>query len=258
MREKIHLGAFVQSLKSGNAQTTLFDDFNGLPSPDAAYEWYEHAGNWQNRLIHGESARVMASLAERERLSGRVQMIFFDPPYGIGFKSNFQVSTRNRETAEGRKGLPCDTRTIRAFRDTYDRGIHSYLDQMLEKLTLCRELLTESGSIFVQIGDENVHRMAAVLDEVFGHENRVATIPFVTSGASSAKTLPSVADSLLWYAKDRVQLKYRQLHEPLGRVEIVEYMSWHVMVELADGTTRAPTPDERAAPDQHLLASDPT
>ena len=160
VREKIHPGAFVQSLKTGKAQTTLFDDFNGLPSPDAAYEWYEHVGNWQNRLIHGESARVMASLAERERLSGRVQMIFFDPPYGIGFKSNFQVSTRNRETAEGRKGLPCDTRTIRAFRDTYHRGIHSYLDQMLEKLTLCRELLTESGSIFVQIGDENVHRMA--------------------------------------------------------------------------------------------------
>ena len=101
VREKIHPGAFVQSLKAGKAQTTLFDDFNDLPSPDAAYEWYEHAGNWQNRLIHGESARVMASLAERERLSGRVQMIFFDPPYGIGFKSNFQVSTRNRETVGG-------------------------------------------------------------------------------------------------------------------------------------------------------------
>ena len=106
VREKIHPGAFVQSLKSGKVQTSLFDDFNGLPSTDAAYEWYEHAGNWQNRLIHGESARVMASLAERERLSGRVQMIFFDPPYGIGFKSNFQVSTRNRETADNRKGLP--------------------------------------------------------------------------------------------------------------------------------------------------------
>ena len=252
VREKIHPGAFVQSLKSGSPQSTLFDDFNGLPSPDAAYEWYEHAGNWQNRLIHGESARVMASLAERERLSGRVQMIFFDPPYGIGFKSNFQVSVRNRETAEGRKGLPCDTRTIRAFRDTYDRGIHSYLDQMLEKLTLCREMLTESGSIFVQIGDENVHRMAVLLDEVFGHENRVATIPYVTSGSSSARTLPSVADFLLWYAKDRVQLKYFQLYESLSRAEIVEYMSSYVMAELADGTTRAPTPDEKADPSQHL------
>ena len=252
VREKIHPGAFVQSLKSGSPQTTLFDDFNGLPSPDAAYEWYEHAGNWQNRLIHGESARVMASLAERERLSGRVQMIFFDPPYGIGFKSNFQVSTRNRETAEGRKGLPCDTRTIRAFRDTYDRGIHSYLDQMLEKLTLCRELLTESGSIFVQIGDENVHRMATVLDEVFGHENRVATIPFVTTGASSAQTLSSVADFLLWYAKDKDALKYRQLYEPQSRREIVEQWTWAARVELSDGTTRGLTDAERFDPDANL------
>ena len=252
VREKIHPGAFVQSLKSGSPQTTLFDDFNGLPSPDAAYEWYEHAGNWQNRLIHGESARVMASLAERERLSGRAQMIFFDPPYGIGFKSNFQVSTRNRETAEGRKGLPCDTRTIRAFRDTYDRGIHSYLDQMLEKLTLCRELLTESGSIFVQIGDENVHRMAVALDEVFGHENRVATIPFVTSGSSSSATLPSVADFLLWYAKDKGQVKYRQLYEPLTRAEKVAFMNWDVMVELPDGTSSTLTPDQKADPDSHL------
>ena len=252
VREKIHPGAFVQSLKSGSPQTTLFDDFNGLPSPDAAYEWYEHAGNWQNRLIHGESARVMASLAERERLSGRVQMIFFDPPYGIGFKSNFQVSTRNRETAEGRKGLPCDTRTIRAFRDSCARGIHSYLDQMLEKLTLCRELLTESGSIFVQIGDENVHRMAVALDEVFGHENRVATIPFVTTGASSAHTLSSVADFLLWYARDKEAVKYHQLYEPLTRAEKVAHMNWDVMVELPDGTPSTLTPDQKADPDSYL------
>ena len=252
VREKIHPGAFVQSLKAGKAQTTLFDDFNGLPSPDAAYEWYEHAGNWQNRLIHGESARVMASLAERERLSGRVQMIFFDPPYGIGFKSNFQISTRNRETAENRKGLPCDTRTIRAFRDTYDRGIHSYLDQMLEKLTLCRELLTESGSIFVQIGDENVHRMAVALDEVFGHENRVATIPFATTSASSANTLASVADFLLWYAKEKSEVKYHQLYEPLTRAEKVEHMSSYAMVELADGSTRSLTREEGIDPETHL------
>ena len=252
VREKIHPGAFVQSLKAGQAQTTLFDDFNGLPSPDAAYEWYEHAGNWQNRLIHGESARVMASLAERERLSGRVQMIFFDPPYGIGFKSNFQVSTRNRETADNRKGLPCDTRTIRAFRDTYDRGIHSYLDQMLEKLTMCRELLTESGSIFVQIGDENVHRMAVALDEVFGHENRVATIPFVTTGASSAQTLSSVADFLLWYARDKDEIKYHQLYQPLSRSEILELWTWAARVEDADGSTRTLSDEERVDPDTNL------
>ena len=123
---------------------------------------------------------------------------------------------------------------------------------MLEKLTLCRELLTGSGSIFVQIGDENVHRMAAVLDEVFGHENRVATIPFATTSASSANTLASVADFLLWYAKDKEQVKYHQLYEPLSRLEIVEYMSSYLMVEMADGTTEALTPDEKAAPDSHL------
>lgn len=249
IREKVHPGAFVKSLQSaGHDQLGLFEDFNGLPA-DASYEWYRHTGNWQNRLIHGESARVMASLAQREGLAGQVQMIFFDPPYGIGFKSNFQVAVRKRETKENRKGLPADPKMIRAFRDTYERGIDSYLDQMLEKLTLARDLLTESGSIFVQIGDENVHRMAVLLDEVFGHENRVATIPYSTTSGSSAKTLPSVADFLLWYAKDRSQVKYRQLYEHLTRAEKIDYMSSYVMVEETDGSTRKLTHEERADPD---------
>ena len=249
IREKVHPGAFVKSLQSaGHNQPGLFEDFDGLP-PDASYEWYRHTGNWQNRLIHGESARVMASLAQREGLAGQVQMIFFDPPYGIGFKSNFQVAVRKRETKENRQGLPADPKMIRAFRDTYERGTDSYLDQMLEKLTLARDLLTESGSIFVQIGDENVHRMAVLLDEVFGHENRIATIPFATSGSASSRTLPSVADFLLWYAKDRPQVKYRQLYEHLTRAEKIEYMSSYVMVEEADGVTRKLTKGERANPD---------
>lgn len=230
----------------------MFDDFNGLPSGDAAFEWYQHDGNWQNRLIHGESARVMASMIEREHLAGRVQMIYFDPPYGIGFKSNFQVSTRKRETAAGRKGIPSDPQTIRAFRDAYERGVHSYLDQMLAKLVLCRELLADSGSVFVQIGDENVHRMALVLDEVFGADNRMATIPYVTSGSSSANTLPSVADFLLWYAKDKPQAKYHQLYEPLDRAARIRHMSWHAMVEFADGSTGRLTAEQRADPDTYL------
>ena len=245
IREKVHPGAFVQSLQTaGSDQLGLFEDFNGLP-PEASYEWYRHTGNWQNRLIHGESARVMASLAGREGLAGQVQMIFFDPPYGIGFKSNFQVAVRQRETKENRQGLPADPKMIRAFRDTYERGIDSYLDQMLEKLTLARQLLTESGSIFVQIGDENVHRMAIVLDEVFGHENRVATIPFATSGSASSRTLPSVADFLLWYAKDVAQVKYRQIYEHLSRREKIKHMSSYVMVEKADGTARKLTKEEK-------------
>ena len=248
--EKIHPGSFIQTLTREPSQPGLFDAFNGLPQGRERYEWYRHRGNWSNRLIHGESARVMASLLEREDLAGQVQMVFFDPPYGIGFNSNFQVSTRNLDRAADRPGsIPYDTRTIRAFRDTYERGIHSYLDQIREKLVLARDLLADSGSIFCQIGDENVHRMALVLDEVFGHENRVATIAFATSSSSSSRTLPSVADYLLWYVKDRSLVKFRQLYEPLTRAEIVKHFDWHAMVELQDGSERDLSSSEKADPD---------
>ena len=145
----------------------------------------------------------MASLAGRENLAGQVQMIYFDPPYGMSYKSNFQVAVDDLSTATNRQGMPPDPQTIAAFRDTYEHGIHSYLDGMHERLVLCRDLLAESGSIFVQIGDENVLRMGLLLDEVFGAENRVSLIPYATSGGLSANTLPSVTDFLLWYAKDK-------------------------------------------------------
>ena len=252
MREKVHPAAFVKLLQGSGEQPQLFSDFNGLPSPDAAYERYQHSANWSNRLIHGESARVMASLLARENMAGRVQMIYFDPPYGIGYRSNFQVSVNNRETPEKAEGRPHDTRTIRAFRDTYERGIHSYLDLTREKCILMRELLTESGSLFMQIGDENVLRVGLLLDEVFGAENRVALISFATSGSSSAKTLPSVADFLLWYAKDQTRVKYHQLYEPLTRAEKIEHMSSYAMVELKDGANRQVSDAERTDPDQYL------
>ena len=252
VREKVHPGAFVKLLEGQGEQPSLFGDFNGLPSGNAAYEWYRHAANWSNRIIHGESARVMASLLAREHLTGQVQMIYFDPPYGMGYKSNFQIALNNRETPESAKGRPHDTRTIRAFRDTYERGIHSYFDLTLEKLQLMHALLTDSGSLFMQIGDENVHRAAVLLDEVFGAENRVATIPYATAGSSSAKTLPSVADFLLWYAKDKEQVKYHQIYEHLTRPEKVEHMSSYAMVELDTRATRRPTGPERTAPDAHL------
>ena len=252
IREKVHPAAFVKLLEGTGEQPQLFSDFNGLPSADAAYEWYQHAANWSNRLIHGESARVMASLLARESMAGKVQMIYFDPPYGMGYKSNFQVSVSTRETAESAKGRPHDTRTIRAFRDTYERGIHSYLDLTHEKLVLMRELLAESGSLFMQIGDENVHRAAILLDEVFGADNRVATIPFATASSSASSTLPSVADFLLWYAKNKNELTYQQIYERLTRAEIVELFSSYAMVELPDGTTRTLTPQERSAPGTHL------
>jgi len=252
IREKVHPAAFVKLLQGKGEQPSLFADFNGLPSADAAYEWYQHAANWSNRLIHGESVRVMASLLARENMTGQVQMIYFDPPYGMGYKSNFQVSVNSRETPEKAEGRPHDTRTIRAFRDTYERGIHSYLDLTLEKLILMRELLTDSGSLFMQIGDENVHRAAVLLDEVFGAENRVATIPFATTSSSSSKTLPSVADYLLWYAKDEKTVEYHQLYEPLSRAEQIGHMSSYAMLELADGRIRGLTAEERRDPDRHF------
>ena len=252
IREKVHPAAFVKLLEGTGEQPQLFHDFNGLPSADAAYEWYQHAANWSNRLIHGESARVMASLLARENMAGKVQMIYFDPPYGMGYKSNFQVSVRSREIPENAKGRPLDTRTIRAFRDTYERSIHSYLDLTREKLMLMRELLTDSGSLFMQIGDDNVHRVAILLDEVFGAENRVATVPYATTSGSSTKILPSVADYLLWYSKDKEQVKYHQLYEQLDRRSLLDMWTWAALVELPDGTTRNLTDDERDDPDSAL------
>ena len=252
VREKVHPSAFVKLLQGSGEQPQLFEDFNGLPSPDAAYEWYQHAANWSNRLIHGESSRVMASLLGRENMSGKVQMIYFDPPYGVGYRSNFQVSVNNRETPEKAEGRPHDTRTIRAFRDTYERNIHSYLDLTREKLILMRELLADTGSLFMQIGDDNVLRVGLLLDEVFGSENRVALIPYATTSSSSSSTLPSVADFLLWYAKDKDQLKSNPVFEPLTRTEKIHYMRSYAMVELADGTTRDLKKKERRDPDKNL------
>ncbi|HCB38002.1 MAG TPA: hypothetical protein DEP66_07400 [Acidimicrobiaceae bacterium] len=252
VREKVSPAAFVESLKmepDSRQGELLGEDFNGYPDEVAHYQWYKHDINWVNRLIHGESAQVMASLAKREELVGRVQMIYFDPPYGISFKSNFQVDTENLRTGESRGDLPASPTAVTAFRDTYERGMHSYLDETLEKLTLCRSLLAESGSLFVQIGDENVMRMGLVCDEVFGPGNRVSLITYATSGGGSSKTLPSATNYLLWYARDKEQMKYRQVYEPLDRKGILESWTYAARVELPDGTTRGMTPAERKDPD---------
>lgn len=254
IHEKIHPGAFAKSLSEGGdakLQQQLFSDYNNLPD-NAAYDWYQYQGNWQNRLIRGEARYVMASLLEKEGLGGKVQMIYFDPPYGISFKSNMQANARSRSRGEAAKDIPADPGIVKAFRDTYKNGIHSYLDNIYCIATHARALLNESGSFFLQIGPANVHRLAVLLDEVFGEKNRVATIPFAKSGGTSSRTLPEVADYLLWYAKDKSTLKYRQLFEPLSRPEKIEHMSSYAMVELADGSTRLLTAEERRDPDAHL------
>ena len=163
-------------------------------------------------MILGDSLQVMASLAEREGLRGKVQCIYFDPPYGIKFNSNFQWSTTSRDVKDGKaEHITREPEQVKAFRDTWRDGIHSYLTYLQDRLTVSRDMLTPSGSVFVQIGDENVHRVRAVMDEVFGEENFCAIISFKKTSGLSQAFLPSTQDFLLWYAKDFSQLKYRQL-----------------------------------------------
>lgn len=252
-QEKINPLAMVEQLRKSDtaAPLNLFDDFNGLPAEANTWEFYQHSGHWQNRLIHGDSSEVMQSLISRDGLAGRVQMVYFDPPYGIAFRSNFMTATDRLQTHDSiDKGVPVgDPAPLRAYGDTYRNGIHSYLDGIHERLVLARELLTDTGSLFLQIGDDNVHLLGVLCDEIFGSHNRMSTITYATTGGgSSTKSISAAATYLLWYAKDRTQARYRPLYEQLDRKQIIEYFNWDVMVELADGTTRAPNPLERADP----------
>jgi adenine-specific DNA-methyltransferase len=195
------------------SQTDLFADFNGIPEGVDKTEFYQHDANWSNRMILGDSLRVMASLAEREGLRGKVQCIYLDPPYGIKFNSNFQWSTTSRDVKDGNAGhITREPEQVKAFRDTWRDGIHSYLTYLRDRLTVARDLLTDSGSIFVQIGDENVHRVRALMDEVFGEGNFVSEIVFQKTSSSSSEELSGVFDCLLWYGKSATR-KYRPLFQ---------------------------------------------
>ena len=224
IQEKIHPKALVddllrQSKARADAEDTagpdLFQhDFNGLLDVEAKTEFYGHDQNWTNRMILGDSLQVMASLATREDLASKVQCIYFDPPYGIKFSSNWQVSTRSRDVKDGKiDHISREPEMVRAFRDTWRDGIHSYLTYLRDRLTVARDLLTESGSIFVQIGDENVHRVRALMDEVFGPENFVAMIYFQTAANQNTKTIQRLYDIVLFYRKTS-SLKYREILRP--------------------------------------------
>ena len=198
--------------KSGDQQVDLFADFNGLPSENARTEFYQHDANWSNRVILGDSLQVMASLAEREGLRGKVQCIYIDPPYGIRFNSNFQWSTTSRDVKDGKTDhITREPEQVKAFRDTWRDGIHSYLTYLRDRLTVARELLTESGSVIVQIGDENVHRVRALMDEVFGEENFISEVVVKKTGSQTGSLLGNVADMLLLYARNKGRVKFRQL-----------------------------------------------
>ncbi len=191
----------------------LYSAFNGLEE-GAKTDFYKHDQNWSNRMILGDSLQVMASLAEREGLRGQVQCIYIDPPYGIKFNSNFQWSTTSRDVKDGNTDhITREPEQVKAFRDTWRDGIHSYLTYLRDRLTVARDLLTESGSIFVQIGDENVHRIRAMLEEVFGEDNLIAVIAFKKSGAFDTNFLQSNFDHIVWFAKSKATMKFRSVPE---------------------------------------------
>ena len=250
IHEKINPEALVQSvLKQGpGRQADMFAQFNGLPE-QAHYEWYQHEGYWQNRMIHGDARRVMASLANREGLSRQVQMIYIDPPYNIKFSANFQLRTDQTTTKESGDEMPHDPASLKAFRDQYRGSIDTYLDNLHEQLILARSLLTTEGSCFVQIGPDNIHEIAMLMSEVFGKENHVATIPYSTGTNQSTRMLPEIGNWLVWFAKDKAKAKYNQLYEPLTRKEKIAHMSSYAMCEMADGSIRNLTADERDNPE---------
>jgi adenine-specific DNA-methyltransferase len=241
IQEKIHPKVLIDDLKRRSKQGTsdaeqidLFAAFNGLPTEEAKTEFYQHDQNWSNRMILGDSLQVMASLAEREGLRGKVQCIYFDPPYGIKFNSNFQWSTTDRDVKDGKADhITREPEQVKAFRDTWRDGINSYLSYLRDRLILSKDLLSETGSIFVQISDDNVHLVRTLLDEVFGAANFCSMIAFRKTGSVSSPTakvnvLATVSDLILWFAKDRDKVKYRQLYatkasdDDLGRYQMVE------------------------------------
>ena len=229
IQEKVNPKVLIEDLRQhsketgdgkSNVQTDLFGDFNGLPNADAQTEFYRHDANWSNRMILGDSLQVMASLAEREGLRGKVQCIYIDPPYGIKFNSNFQWSTTSRDVKDGKADhITREPEQVKAFRDTWRDGIHSYLTYLRDRLTVARDLLTENGSVFVQIGDENVHRVRALMDEVFGDSNFVSMVYFQTAANQNTSRIQRLYDCVLWYSGGS-DFKYRELYRHRSQKEI--------------------------------------
>jgi len=254
VQEKVHPKALIDDLRQKGpapkqeAQLGLFADFNGIQFADLVDFYHHHdKQKWSNRMILGDSLLVMNSLATRENLKGRVQCIYFDPPYGIKFNSNWQVSTRKRDVKDGKaEDATRQPEQVKAFRDTWQLGIHSYLSYLRDRLVVARELLTESGSVFVQIGDENVHLVRNVLDEVFGADNHCGTITVMKTAMTSSDLLANVADYIVWFARDLSAVKYRQLYE--SKTGVDDAASEYRYLLLPSGDTRPMSASERADP----------
>jgi adenine-specific DNA-methyltransferase len=251
VHERIDPRTIIEAVRKRNgvptkpAQGYLFESREENPPLREAVDFYRHPHNWTNRLIAGDSLLIMNSLLEKEGMSGQVQMIYIDPPYGIRYGSNFQPFVNRRDVKDGKdEDLTQEPEMVRAFRDTWELGIHSYLTYLRDRLLLARELLHESGSCFVQISEENVHLVRNLMDEVFKRENSVAIIDFAkTSGLAASDTLATECDYLLWYSRDRAKLKYRQLFDL--RSNELDSSSPYSFLETADGIRRSMLKGER-------------
>ena len=246
VHERIDPRTIVEAARKRNGaepQLSLFAAPDENPPLRQAIEFYKHQHNWSNRLVAGDSLLVMNSMLEKEGLGGRVQTVYMDPPYGIRYGSNFQPFVNQRDVTDGKdEDLTREPETIRAFRDTWELGIHSYLTYLRDRLLLTRELLHESGSCFVQIGHDNLHHVRELMDEVFGQGNFVTQIYFRTTGGFASSTLSRVGDYLVWYARKRSVVKYRQLFYDKPETGDDTYKN----IELADGCRRLMSKDERS------------
>lgn len=254
VHERIDPNSIIETVKKeheGPKQMSLFET-NEKPLREAI-DFYKHKENWSNRLIAGDSLLVMNSLLEKEGMAGKVQMVYFDPPYGIKYGSNFQPFVNKRDVKDGKdEDLSAEPEMIKAFRDTWELGIHSYLTYLRDRLLLARELLNDSGSVFVQISDENAHRVRNILDEVSGTDNFVSMISYVTSSGFTSGTLSRNGDRIIWFAKDKSQIKFRRLY---SKKELPVNDSNYKYLELPDGTRRLMTTEERQNPFLHPIKS---
>lgn len=253
IHDKVDPYVFVQSMFVDNADlpqygfeaTNGFRDESGEPAFDASWYPYRYRGNWSNRLIRATGQRAMASLLYKESMSGTVNLIYMDPPYNISFRSNFQTRADSTETGETLDDIPNDGAARKTFRDNYRNGVHSYLDGLREQLVLAKELLADDGSFIMQIGPDNLHYAALVMGEVFGMENHVATIPYHT-GNAQAKVISEIGNWLVWFAKDKGEVKHHQMFDEMPIHEKIGLMGFGGMVLEADGTSRRPTKAELA------------
>ncbi|MBI4570013.1 MAG: site-specific DNA-methyltransferase, partial [Planctomycetes bacterium] len=251
VHERIDPRTVIEAVRKKNGdprwQPSLFQEPAQQLSRAKAIQFYQHPHGWSNRLIAGDSLLVMNSLLEKEGLGGQAQMVYFDPPYGIKYGSNFQPFVNKRDVKDGKdEDLTAEPEMIKAFRDTWELGLHSYLSYLRDRLLLARDLLHETGSVFVQISDENVHHVREICDEVFGAKNFVAQITFAKTTGATVVLLPGTADYLLWYSKDKDKVKFRQLFTEKSLTG--EGGEKYDQVQLPDGTRRAMNSEERENP----------